>query len=116
MVESFPSSMVFLRKLQTVALDSVCELGWQSLRPQCCEVDAFSPVSFVNFRNPIPPQDQFSGSLLHNMTWPKWDTGHDRPSVFLFSDAPRETYGLIQDTYWEPNMELLAQVQVEIGP
>jgi len=73
------------------------------------------PVSFVRFQNPIPPQDQFSGSLLHNMTWPKWGTDRDQPPVFLFSDKPEETYGLIQDTYRKPNIELLVQVEVEIG-
>ena len=26
------------------------------------------------------------------MARPKWDTGHDRPSVFRFSDVPRETH------------------------
>ena len=74
-----------------------------------------SSVSFVNFQNPIPPKDRFSGSLLHNMTWPKWGMDHDQPPVFLFSDNPGETYRLVKDTYRKPNMELLTQVQVELG-
>lgn len=74
-----------------------------------------SVLSFVNFQNPIPFRDHFPGSLLHNMTWPKWGTDRDQPPVFLLSDVPGETYGLIHDTYRKPNMELLSQVQVEIG-
>jgi len=74
-----------------------------------------APVSFVNFQNPIPPKNRFSGSLLHNMTWPKWGSDHDRPPVFLFGDNPGETYGLVPDTYRKPNIELLTQVQVELG-
>lgn len=74
-----------------------------------------SVLSFVNFQEPIPPKTAFSGSLLHNMTWPKWGTDRDQPPVFLFSDVPHETYGLVQDTYRTANMELLAQVQVETG-
>jgi hypothetical protein len=72
-------------------------------------------VSFVNFQNPVPPKETFSGSLLHNMTWPKWGTDCDQPPVFLFSDAQHETYGLTPDIYRKANIELLAQVQVEIG-
>jgi len=74
-----------------------------------------SVLSFVNYLNPIPPQDHFSGSLLHNMTWPKWGTDRDQPPVLLFSDTPGETYGIIQDTYRKSNIDLLAQVQVELG-
>lgn len=74
-----------------------------------------SVLSFVNFQNPIPPQETFSGSALHNLTWPKWGTDRDQPAVFLFSDVPHETYGLIQDTYRKAHMELLAQVHVESG-
>ncbi|KAF9646185.1 carotenoid ester lipase precursor [Thelephora ganbajun] len=74
-----------------------------------------SVLSFVNFQNPIPPKENFAGSLLHNMTWPKWGTNRDQPPVFLFSDVPHETYGLIHDTYRKANMELLTQVQVETG-
>jgi len=99
-----------------VALDSVCEF-WLRARgyDDIMRLTAPSPVSFVNFQNPIPPHNHFSGSLLHNATWPKWGTDRDQPPVFLFSDNPRETYGLIKDTYRKPHMELLTQVQVELG-
>jgi len=71
-------------------------------------------VSFFNFQ-PTPLRDEFSGSLLRNVTWPKWGTDRDQPPVFLFSDVAEETYGLVQDTYRKANVELLAQIQVEIG-
>lgn len=48
------------------------------------------------------------------MTWPKWGTDRDQPPVFLLSDVPGETYGLVQDTYRKANMELLSQVQVDL--
>ena len=43
-----------------VALDSVCELGWQSLRPQCCEVDR-PPLQYhlPTFRTPSHPRINF---------------------------------------------------------
>jgi len=72
-------------------------------------------LSFVNFQNPIPPQSEFSGSLLHNMTWPKWGSNPDQPPVFLLSDKPEETYGLVQDTYRKENIDLLSQVEVQLG-
>lgn len=74
-----------------------------------------SVLSFVNFQNPIPPQETFPGSLLHNLTWPEWGTDPDQPPVFLYSDDPHQTYGIVQDTYRKANMELLIQVHEETG-
>lgn len=41
------------------------------------------------------------------MTWPKWGRDRDRTPVFLFSDTPGETYGLIRDTHPKSNMGAL---------
>ena len=61
-------------------------------------------VSFVNFQEPISPLHEFSGSLLYNVTWPKWGTDCDQPLVFLFSNVTGKSKIYTKKLTWNSSL------------